>query len=384
MNLIYLDHSATSPVRREVLDAMLPYLERSFGNPSSIHRLGREARAAMEEARERVAAALGAKRQEIVFTSGGTEADNLAILGRVRAAVEADSRAGVAVSAIEHKAVLEPASQAAREGAELVVLAVDTRGVLDLGALDEALRARPSLVSVMWGNNEIGTLQPVAEIAKRCEAAGVDFHTDAVQAVGRERVRVDEAGCAMLTLSGHKIGAPKGSGALYVRTGVKLAPLVHGGGQERGARPGTESVAHAVALATALELAVGEQESEANRLRELRDRLQHAIVTDIPDAVVNGDGAPRLPHVLNVSFPGLDQEALLVSLDMEGIAVSSGSACQSGSVEPSHVLTAIGRPGAEEASVRFSLGRTTTAAEIDAVAGRMPGIIARLREFAAR
>jgi len=382
MNLIYLDHSATSPVRREVLDAMLPYLERSFGNPSSIHRLGREARAAMEEARERVATALGAKRQEIVFTSGGTEADNLAILGRVRAALRAGARAGVAVSAIEHKAVLEPAAQAAREGAETVVLAVDTRGVLDMGALDEALRTRPSLVSVMWGNNEIGTLQPVVEIAKRCEAAGVDFHTDAVQAVGRERVRVDEAGCAMLTLSGHKIGAPKGSGALYVRTGVELVPLVYGGGQERGVRPGTESVAHAVALATALELAVREQESEAKRLRELRDRLQDAIVTEIPDAVVNGGGAPRLPHVLNVSFPGLDQEALLVSLDMEGIAVSSGSACQSGSVEPSHVLTAIGRPGTEEASVRFSLGRTTTAAEIDAVAGRMPGIIARLREFA--
>jgi len=384
MNPVYLDHSATAPVRPEVLDAMLPFLGTRFGNPSSLHRWGREARTALETARERVAAALGAKRQEIVFTAGGTEADNLAILGRVRAALEADGCAGIAVSAIEHKAVLTPALQAQREGAELIVLGVDTRGVLDTGALDEALRARPTLVSVMWGNNEIGTLQPVAEIAKRCSEAGVDFHTDAVQAVGRDRVRVDEVGCAMLTLSGHKIGAPKGSGALFVRSGVPLTPLVHGGGQERGVRPGTESVAHAVALATALELAVREQESEAKRLSALRDRLQAAIVNGVPDAVVNGADAPRLPHVLNVSFPGLDQEALLVSMDMEGIAVSSGSACQSGSVEPSHVLIAIGRPGEGEASVRFSLGRTTTAEEIEAVAARVPAIVSRLQEFATR
>ena len=364
---------------------MLPYLDGRFGNPSSIHRWGREARAAMEEARERVAAALGAKRQEIVFTSGGTEADNLAVLGRVRKAMEETGRAGVAVSAIEHKAVHAAAQQAQREGAELIVLGVDTRGVLDLGALDEALRARPSLVSVMWGNNEIGTLQPVSDIAQRCAAAGVDFHTDAVQAIGRDRVRVDEVGCALLTLSGHKIGAPKGSGALFIRSGVQLAPLVYGGGQERGVRPGTESVAHAAALATALELAVREQEAESQRLRALRDQLQAVIVSSVPDAIVNGDAAAaRLPHVLNVSFPGIDQEALLVSLDMEGIAASSGSACQSGSVEVSHVLFAIGRPGAEEASVRFSLGRTTTAAEIDAVAGRVPAIVSRLQEFATR
>lgn len=384
MTPIYLDHSATTPVRPEVLNTMLPYLDSRFGNPSSIHRWGREARAAMEEARERVAAALGAKRQEIVFTSGGTEADNLAVLGRVRKAMEETGRAGVAVSAIEHKAVHAAAQQAQREGAELIVLGVDTRGVLDLGALDEALRARPSLVSVMWGNNEIGSLQPVRDIAQRCAAAGVDFHTDAVQAIGRDRVRVDEAGCALLTLSGHKIGAPKGSGALFIRSGVQLAPILHGGGQERGVRPGTESVAHAVALATALELAMREQEAESQRLRALRDQLQAAIVSSVPDAIVNGVAAARLPHVLNVSFPGIDQEALLVSLDMEGIAASSGSACQSGSVEVSHVLVAIGRPGAEESSVRFSLGRTTTAAEIDAVAERVPAIVSRLQEFATR
>ncbi|HET9985528.1 MAG TPA: cysteine desulfurase family protein [Longimicrobiales bacterium] len=381
MDAIYLDHAATTPVRPEVRAAMDPYFSPRFGNPSSAHRWGREARAALEEARERLAAALGAQRRELIFTSGGTEADNLAVLGRWRALADRGA-VGVACSAIEHKAVLGAAHAAAAEGAEEILLAVDTEGRLDLGALDEALRARPAVVAVMWANNEVGTLQPVAEIATRCRAAGVAFHTDAIQAFGKVRVRVDEVPCDLLALSGHKIGAPKGIGALYVRSGVELRPLVHGGSQERELRPGTENVAFAVGLSVAAELAAHEQEEERARLEGLRTRLEARLQAAIPGLAVNGAGAPRAPQMLNVSIPGVEQDALLMALDLEGLAVSGGSACQSGAVEPSHVLVAMGRASPGEAAIRLSLGRTTTETEVDAAAERLPAVVERIRALA--
>ena len=390
MRLIYLDHAATTAVRPEVFEAMRPLLTERFGNPSSVHRWGREARALLEDARDKVASALGAKRSEIVFTSGGTEADNLAVLGGARALgrtagagrrATGDGNVRVVVSAVEHKAVLGAAKQAMHEGAELVVIAVDENGVVDLDALDHALTGTPasSIVSIMWGNNEVGALQPVKEIAARCGAADVLFHTDAVQAFGRVRVRVDEVQCDLLSISGHKIGAPKGIGALFVGSGTALESLVHGGGQEREVRPGTENIAGAVALGVAAELAAREQQAEEQRLRGLRDRLQQGLQAAIPDLIVNAGSAPRLPHVLNVSFPGVDQEALLISTDMEGMAASSGSACQSGSVEPSHVLSAMNRARVDEASLRLSLGRSTTEAEIDDVLRTLPAVVSRLR-----
>jgi cysteine desulfurase len=382
MQPIYLDHAATTPLRPEVREAMEPYLGERFGNPSSVHRWGREARVALEDARDRVAAALGASRREVVFTGGGTEADNLAVLGRWRAARRAGSPGPVVCSAVEHKAVLGAVREAGREGAEVVYLAVDEEGRVLLDAVDEALAARPSVVSVMWGNNEVGTLQPVAEIGARCRSAGVVFHSDAVQAFGKVRVRVDEVAVDLLTISAHKVGGPKGIGALYVRSGVEVVPLTHGGGQEWGLRPGTENVAAAVGFAVAAELAVREQEAEAARLAALRDRLEQGLKERVPGLVVNGGGAPRLPHLLDVSVPDVDQEAILVALDLEGIAVSSGSACQSGTVEPSHVLVAMGRARENEASLRLSLGRTTTEEDVAQVIERFPASVARVRELA--
>lgn len=397
MNAIYLDHAATTAVRPEVLEAMRPLLTERFGNPSSVHSWGREARMLLENAREQVAGALGAQRREIVFTSGGTEADNLAVLGGARAAGCAATR--VIVSAIEHKAVLGAARQAAQEGAELVVLAVDENGVVDLAALEHGL-ARSGPVpetnvrtrgrgaerdwtvqcAVMWGNNEVGALQPVAAIAERCRSAGVPFHSDAVQAFGRVSVRVDQVACTTLAISGHKIGATKGVGALFVRTGTLPEALTHGGGQERGLRPGTENLAGIVALGLAAELATAEMQQESARLRTLRDRLQGELCACIPEITVNAGGTERLPHILNVSFRSVDQETLLVALDLEGIAVSSGSACQSGSVEPSHVLSAMGRSATQEASIRFSLGRSTTEREISEVGRCLPTVVERLRQ----
>jgi len=374
VNAIYLDHAATTPLRAEVREAMIPLLDGRFGNPSSAHRFGREARAALEEARERAAGALGASRHEIVFTCAGTEADNLAVLGRWRARGEGP----VVCSAVEHKAVLKAAARAHAEGAPLVVLGVDGEGRVDAAALDDVLRSGPSVVSVLWGNNEVGTLQPVQEIAERCAGAGVILHSDAVQAFGKVRVRVDETPCDLLSLSAHKFGGPKGIGLLFVRDGVALEPLSHGGGQEHGLRPGTENVAMAVGLATAIEIAAAAQESECSRLGALRDRLERALVMAVPGVVVNAGGAPRLPHILNVSIPAVDQEALLVALDLEGVAVSVASACQSGAAEPSHVLTAMGRILENGAAIRLSVGWTSTESEIDHAAAVIPAIAGRV------
>jgi len=376
---IYLDYAASAPLRPEAREAMLPYLEGRFGNPSSIHRYGREARAALEDARARLAAVIGADAREIVFTRAGTEADGVAILGRAREA----RGAPVAVSTIEHKAVLASAHAAREEGARLILLPVDVNGVVDLGAVDAALDERPAVVSVMWANNEVGTLQPVVEIGARCRAAGVVFHSDAVQALGKVTVRVDSTPVDLAAFSAHKVGGPKGIGALYVRRGTALRPLLFGGGQERGLRPGTEDVAGAVGFAAAAQAAEAQREGAMARVGALRDRLEAGLRARVPGLVVNAAGAPRLPVVSNVSIPGADPEALLVSLDLEGIAASSGSACSSGAVEPSHVLTAMGIP-AEMAgpSVRFSLGWGTTDAEIDRVLHLFPAVVERVRALA--
>jgi cysteine desulfurase len=376
---VYLDHAATTVMRAEVRDAMRPYLDERFGNPSSTHRWGRQARNALEEARERVAGAIGAKRREIVFTSGGTEADNMAVLGRWRAVCRGDRRGPVVCSAIEHKAVAAAAQYAAADGAELILLGVDEQGRVDPGALDEALRTEPCIVAVMWANNEVGTIEPVAAIAERCRGAGVVFHTDAVQAFGKLRVRVDETPCDLLAMSGHKIGGPKGIGALFIREGVVILPLVYGGGQERELRPGTENVAAAIGMAVATELAAAEQEHEAARLLSLRERLEEGLRRVADELVVNSPAEGRLPNILNVSLPGADQEALLIGLDLEGVAASGGSACQSGTVKPSHVLMAMGRARPGDASVRLSLGRTTTTDEIDFALEAFGRVVRQLR-----
>ncbi|HJU66557.1 MAG TPA: cysteine desulfurase family protein [Gemmatimonadaceae bacterium] len=379
---IYLDHAATTPVRREVLEAMEPFFGPRFGNPSSTHRWGREARAALDEARERVARSIGAQPEEICFTSCGTEADNLSIMGVWRAQHARGKRAVVSTP-IEHKAILAAVHRVAHEGAQERFARVTTDGVVDLDSLMELLSNDVAVCSVMWVNNEIGTIQPIAEIAERTRARGIVFHTDAVQAFGKVHIDVRELPVDLLAISGHKIGAPKGIGALFIRRGTPLEPLFHGGSQDRGRRPGTENVAFAVGLARAAELAVDEREDEVRRLSELRDALQQALQGKIQDAVVHGARAPRAPHILNLSVPGTDSESLLLALDLAGVACSSGSACQSGNVDPSHVLAAIGVPRElAVAAVRMSLGSLSTADCVQRVSELFPALITKARRLA--
>jgi cysteine desulfurase len=379
---VYLDHAATTPVRSEVLAAMEPFYGPKFGNPSSMHRWGREARAALDEARERIAATLGASSDEIVFTSGGTECDNLAILGSWRLLREKGKRA-VVTTPIEHKAILAAMHQARHEGAEERLLAVDASGVVRDESFDALMREDVAICSVMWVNNEIGTVQPIAKLAERAKTRGVLFHTDAVQAFGHVPVSAKTTPFDILSLSGHKIGAPKGIGAIYIRRGTFVEPLQFGGSQNRGVRPGTENVAAAVALARAAELAIEELETEMPKIRAMRDELQRELETRIPDAVVHASGAPRAPHILNISVPGTDSESMLMALDMSGVACSSGSACQSGAVDPSHVLEAIGVPRELAiAAVRMSLGSLTTPACIERVVQLFPALISKARRLA--
>lgn len=379
MQPIYLDYAATTPVRPEVREAMAPYHDERFGNPSSLHRWGREARAALEEARARLAAAIGASASEVIFTRGGTEADNMAVLGRAREV----PGAAIVCSAVEHKAVLAPAAVAEAEGSPLRLLPVDREGVVDADRLAPLLDPLPAVVSVMWVNNEVGAIQPIGALAERCAAAGAVFHTDAIQALGKVRIRADEVPFGLLSMSAHKIGGPKGVGALFVRRGTKLAPIIHGGGHERGMRAGTEDVAGAVGLARAVELAVAELEAEAARLRSLRDRLETELRATVADLVVNASGAHRSAGICSVSVPGVSREALVIGLDLEGIAVSSGSACSSGAVATSHVLTAMGITGdLTGPAVRFSLGWKTTEREIERVLAVVPPLLERLRVLA--
>jgi cysteine desulfurase len=381
---VYLDHAATTPVRPEVLEAMLPYLtNQAFGNPSSAHRFGRAARAGIEQARREIAQAVGAEPNQVIFTSGGTEADNLGIIGAALAARDRGGNVCAVVSAIEHKAVLAAAHAVCHLGGREVVLPVNEDGRVSLDALDEALAERPALVSIMWVNNEVGVIQPVVEIARRCQTAGVVFHTDAVQAFGKVPVAMGDLPCTLLTLSGHKIGAPKGIGALIVRDRKAIEAIIHGGGQQYGIRPGTENVAGAVALGRAALLAAREQPEEAPRLRALRDLLAERLCAAVPDLVVNGAGAAGAPHVLNVSVAGADSEALLMHLDLAGVAASSGSACSTGAVEPSHVLVAMGVPRELAlGAIRFSFGRESTAEDVDRVAELMPAVVAKVRKLA--
>ena len=381
---VYLDHAATTPVRPEVLEVMMPYLtNNTFGNPSSAHRFGRAARAGIEQARRQIAEAVGAEPSQVIFTSGGTEADNLSIVGAALAARDRGAAMSVAVSAIEHKAVLAAAHAVCHWGGRELLLPVDGSGMLDLPALDRALVQTPAVVSVMWVNNEVGVIQPVGEIAGRCRQAGVVFHTDAVQALGKVPVSVERLCCTLLTISGHKIGAPKGIGALIVRDRKAVEAIIHGGGQQFGIRPGTENVAGAVALGRAAQLAAAEQESLAARLGTLRDELAARLKAAVPDLAVNAEQSTRAPHLVSIAVQGADSEALLMHLDLAGVAVSSGSACSTGAVEPSHVLIAMG-VSRELAlgTIRFSFGRDTTRAEVDRAVEVVPAVVAKVRKLA--
>ena len=360
---------------------MEPFFGPRFGNPSSVHRWGREARASLDEARERLARCIGAQPDEVCFTSGGTEADNLAVLGPLRLQ-RAKGRHVIVTTPIEHKAVLATVHHAARDGVTERMLPVTSTGVVDLDGANGMIDDSVAIATVMWVNNETGVIQPLPEIAERVKAHGGVMHTDAVQAFGKVEIDVRKTPVDLLTLSGHKIGAPKGIGAIFIRRGTKIDPMFYGGSQDRGRRPGTENVAAAVGLAKAAELAVEEREAECRRLRELRDALEEGLVQRIPDAVVNGRGAPRAPHILNISVPGTDSESLLMALDLAGVAASSGSACQSGSVTPSHVLAAMGvQPDLAIGAVRMSLGSLTTPECVARVVELFPALIAKARRL---
>src|ERR1700752_3555377 len=381
----YLDNAATTPVRPEVLEAMLPYLgKEAFGNPSSAHRFGRAARAGVEAAKRAVAEAVGAEPNQVVFTSGGTEADNLAIIGAALAARDRGGPFRVVVSATEHKAALAAAHAVKHLGGEELILPVTASGRVEPAALELAVAGGVAVVSVMWVNNEVGTIQPVRELADRCSEPGIPFHSDAVQAFGKVPVSFSDSGCALLTISGHKIGAPKGIGALIVRDRKAVEAIIHGGGQQFGIRPGTENVPGIVALGIAARLAASAHEELSARLRELRNELERRLLAIVPDAVINGWQEERAPHITNVSIPGTDSEALLMHLDLAGVACSSGSACSTGTVEPSHVLTAMGVPRAlGVAALRFSFGKDSSEEDVEAVIGAMPKIVEKVRALSA-
>ena len=360
MPSIYLDHAATTPIRPEVREGMMAILDGDFGNPSSAHRWGRRAAARLEEARERVAEAIGADRSEVYFVRGGTESDNMAILGHAGAVRRRGDAPFAVVSAVEHKAVLSAAAEVGERGGRWSTVPVYADGTLDLDALDMALADGASIVSVMTVNNEVGIHLPIETVMERTRAHGAVFHTDAVQALGKVPVSVEDLPIDLLSLTGHKIYGAKGTGVLFVRRGVELTPLIFGGGQERALRPGTEDVAGAVGMSIAVDLAVQEQESEADRIRGLRDLLQSRLESGIAGLRIHGDVPNRAPHILNVGIPNVDPEALLAGLDLEGIAASAGSACDSGAQTASHVLEALYGRLEGVAALRFSPGHATT------------------------
>jgi cysteine desulfurase len=380
---IYLDYAATTPVRPEVRDAMLPYLGELFGNPSSSHSFGREVRAAVEQARRQVAQVVQANPEQVVFTSGGTEADNLAVLGACYRARGRGEPMLTAVPATEHKAVLAAAHEVGQAGGGEITLPVNRDGLVELAGLDRALARRPAIVSVMWVNNETGVIQPIREIAARCRRAGVLFHSDLVQAFGKIPVSLREIPLDFASISGHKIGAPKGIGALVLRDPSTLVPLQHGGGQQRSIRPGTENVAGIVALGAAAMLAMRDMEQEQRRLELLRDELAGRLMAAVPDMRITGESAPRVAHILNVQVAGADSEALLTQLDLAGIAASGGSACSTGNVEPSHELTAMGvERDRAIGAIRFSLGRATQREDIFRTARVFPVAVSKVRRLA--
>jgi|LFRM01.2.fsa_nt_gb cysteine desulfurase len=380
MQRIYLDHSATTPVRPEVAEIMMEYMTNKFGNPSSVHSFGREAKEALENARSQVAALIKAQPEEITFTSGGTEADNLAIIGT--ALKYADKGKHIITSAVEHHAVLHACEHLEKMGFDLTVLPVDEYGIVRMDDLRQAIRDDTILITIMHANNEVGSIQPVAEIGRLAKEKGILFHTDAVQSLGKIPVDVEEMNADLLTGSGHKIYGPKGIGFLYIRKGVHLSPLVFGGAQEKKIRPGTENMPGIVGLGKAVELAGQEMDSEMPRMTQLRDKLIKGILERIPDVRLNGHPTLRVPTNVNVSFEYVEGESLLLSLDMKGIAASSGSACTSGSLDPSHVLLAMGIcKEVAHGSVRMTLGRDNTGEQIDYVLDVLPEIVQRLRDM---
>ena len=378
MKRIYLDHAATTPTDPRVLETMLPYFSGAFGNPSSIHSLGQETRAAVEEARHKIASLIGAQSEEIIFTSGGTEADNFAIKG----AASANKQKGnhVITTSIEHHAVLESCKFLEGQGFGVTCLSVDRNGLVDPDEIRKAITAGTILISVMHANNEVGTVQPIADIGKIAGERGICFHTDAVQTVGHIPVNVNELGIDLLAMSAHKLYGPKGVGALYIRKGTRIDSFMHGGGQERGLRASTENVSGIVGFGKAAEIAQREMDRESKRLTSLRDKLIQGLFERIPEIHLNGHPVQRLPNNVNVSIGFVEGESMAIGLDMEGIAASTGSACTSHDLEPSHVLLALGLPGVlARGSLRFSLGRETTEEEIGRVLEVLPRIVARLR-----
>jgi len=380
MNRVYLYFNATTPVEPAVLAAMLPYFSAEFGNAASIHTVGQRARAAVETARDQVAALLNARSQEIVFTSGGTESDNHAIFGIIRSAPGATKH--IITTNIEHEAVLNTCQALEKDGAAVTYLPVNSDGVITVDQVEEALRPHTALITVMHANNELGSVQPLAQIGKLATQRDIYFHTDAVQSAGKIPLDVKTLGVDLLSISAHKLYGPKGIGALYIRGGSRLQQLLYGGHHQRGFRPGTENVPGIVGLGKAAELARLSLEEDAARVSALRDKLELGLASRIPDSHVNSANAPRTPNTANLTFPGIEGEALVISIDLKGICVSTGAACSSGAVEPSHVLTAIGLPADEaRASIRFSLGRHTTESEINYALEAVPTAVAQLREL---
>ncbi len=378
---IYLDHNATTPVDPRVVDAVTGVLRDQFGNASSVHTFGQAAKSCVDDARSAVATLLGGRPQEIVFTSGGTEADNLAIRGVADAHVST-SRRHLIASAIEHEAVLNTFKALARRGWTTSLLPVDSTGIVDPAALESAITDDTALVSVMHANNEIGTIQPIPELAAIANRHGALFHSDAVQSVGKVPVAVDDLHVDLLSLSGHKFNGPKGIGALWVRRGSRLTATATGGRQERNRRAGTENVPGIVGLGEAARLATEKLATEDARVGLLRDRLEAGILTVVPGTVVNGDCEHRVPNTTNISFDRVEAESLLIALDLEGIAVSTGSACSSGALEPSHVLRAMGfSPHRTQNAIRFSLGMANTADQIDRVVAVLPRVVEKLRSL---
>jgi cysteine desulfurase len=378
---IYLDYNATAPVCEPAIERVTSVLRGDFGNPSSVHHFGQRAKAVMDEARSSVATLLGVEASEIVFTSGGTESDNFAIRGSAEA-LEATGRRHLIATTIEHEAVLNTLKALAKRGWRTTLLPVDQTGVVSPDALDAALTDDTALVSVMHANNEIGTIQPVAELARRARARGALFHTDAVQSAGKIPLDVRSLGADLVSISAHKLAGPKGVGALWIRRGLRLVPLLAGGKHERSRRAGTENVAGIAAFGVAADVARAKMDAEAPRLTALRDRLEAGVLRAVGGTAVNGGESARVPNTTNISFDRVEAESLLIALDLEGIAVSTGSACSSGTLEPSHVLKAMGFPAHRtQNSIRFSLGAGTTETEIDHVIAVLPRAVDKIRSL---
>lgn len=377
---IYMDNAATTPVRDEVLEAVLPYFKEKYGNASSIYSIAKESKKALEEARGKVAKAIGAKPEEIYFTAGGSESDNLALRGVAEAYAHKGNH--IITTKIEHHAILHTAEYLEKHGVEVTYLPVDEYGCVCPADVEKAIRPETVLISVMFANNEIGTIQPITEIGEIAKKHGVLFHTDAVQAVGHVPIDVEEMRIDLLSMSGHKLGAPKGIGAIYIRKGTKVTPLIFGGAQEKKQRAGTENIPGIVGLGKAVELAVAEMEETTERMVSLRDKLIYGILEAVPYSRLNGHPQDRLPGNCNISFSYIEGESLLLLLDALGIAASSGSACTSGSLDPSHVLMAIGLPHeTAHGSLRLTLDRQNTEEEVDFILEKLPPIVQRLRDM---